>query len=187
MSRVDREALILEAVLRLLSRHGISGVSVRAVAREASVSLGLVHYYYSDKSSLIAAALRRVEEQDLAIVRPDRSLPPEERVRTALRRVADPEFLTTDYLSLRLQLWALAQADETFANINTRAQRRYRAELAALIGTARPELTRAERERRATDIDILQNGMWLTALLGLGRTAIRRTGTRTEEIALGDD
>ena len=182
--KVDRQALILEAVLALLSRHGISGVSMRAVAREANVALGLVNYYYDDKSRLIAAALHRVEEQDLAIVEPDPTLSPEDRVLAALRRVADPEFLTTGYLSLRLQLWALAQADEAFEHINTSAQRRYRAGLASLIRTARPALSRAECNRRAADIDILQNGMWLTALLGLDRASVRRSVTRSEEIAL---
>ncbi len=185
--KVDRQALILEAVLSLLSRHGISGVSMRAVAREANVALGLVHYYYEDKTSLIAAALRRIEEHDIAIVEPDRMLPAEERVRAALRRVADPEFLTTEYLSLRLQLWALAQAHDAFAHINTAAQKRYRAGLAALIRAARPGLSRAECDKRAADIDILQNGMWLTTLLGLDRASIRRTVTRSEEIALADE
>jgi AcrR family transcriptional regulator len=184
--RVDRRELILAAALRLLSRHGISGVSIRAVAREANVALGLMHYYFEDKSTLIAAALRRVEEQDIAIVAPDPGLDPEASVRAALRRVADPEFLTTEYLSLRLQLWALAQADETFATINTRAQDRYREGLSALIHAARPGLSKAERDRRAADIDILQNGMWLTALLGLDRASIRRTVARSEEIALCD-
>ncbi|GIH59338.1 helix-turn-helix domain-containing protein [Microbispora siamensis] len=33
--KVDRQARILEAALRLLSLQGISGVSMRAVAREA--------------------------------------------------------------------------------------------------------------------------------------------------------
>jgi len=154
------------------------------VAREANVALGLVNYYYEGKASLIAAALRRVEEYDIAIVEPDPTLPPEERVRAALRRVADPEFLTTEYLSLRLQLWALAQADEAFAHINTTAQKRYRAGLASLIRSARPGLTRAECEERAADIDIVQNGMWLTALLGLDRASIRRSVIRSEEIAL---
>ena len=97
--RVDRQELILEAALRLLSRHGISGVSIRAVAREANVALGLMHYYFEDKAALIAAALRRVEEQDVAIVEPDPTLDPEASVRAALHRVADPEFLTTEYLS----------------------------------------------------------------------------------------
>lgn len=184
--KVDKQAQILDAVLGLLARRGISGVSMRAVAGEANVSLGLVSYYYEDKTSLIAAALRRVEAQDIAIVGPDPRLPPEGRVRAALRRVADPEYLTTEYLSLRLQLWALARADEAFAHINTTAQKRYRDGLAGLIRAARPELSRTECTRRAADIDILQNGMWLTALLGLDRASIRRSIRRCEEIALGD-
>lgn len=157
---------------------------MRAVAREAGVALGLVHYYYEDKTGLVAAALRLIEERDLAIVEPDSTLRPDERLRAALRRIADPEFLTTTYLSLRLQLWALAQADEAFAHINTQAQRRYRAGLAALIGDARPALSRAERNKRAADIDILQNGIWLTALLGVDRASIKRSVARSEEIAL---
>jgi AcrR family transcriptional regulator len=86
--KVDRKSLILEAVLNLLSRHGISAISMRAVAREAGVALGLVHYYYEDKTSLIAAALRQIEEQDIAIVQPEPALSPEHRLRAALRRVA---------------------------------------------------------------------------------------------------
>ena len=184
--RGDRQERILEAVVDLLAHEGISGVSMRAVARRAGVSLGLVNYHFEDKTSLIASALHRVEEQDLAMVEPDRALPPEERLRTALRRVAEPEFLTTEYLSLRLQLWALARAHEDFEQINTEAQKRYRAGIARLIRDARPELSRAECNRRAADIDVVQNGVWLTALLGLDRASVRRSISRCEEIALQD-
>lgn len=182
----DREERILDAVLVLLSRRGISGVSIRAVAREAGVSLGLVNYYYDDKVSLIASALRRIEEQDIALVAPDSDPeePPEARLRAALRRVAASEFLTTEYLSLRLQLWALAQAHEEFAQINAGAQQRYRAGLASLIGDALPDLSAEECARRAADIDIIQNGMWLTALLGIDAASLTRAVERCEEIAL---
>jgi TetR/AcrR family transcriptional regulator, cholesterol catabolism regulator len=182
--RTDRQSRILEAVIDLLARDGISGVSMRAVAREAGVALGLVNYHFQDKTSLIKAALHRVEEQDLAIVEPDPGLSPEERLRTVLKRVAEPRFLTTDYLSLRLQLWALARAHEDYEQINTDAQKRYRAGIATLIRDARPALTRAECNRRAADIDVVQNGIWLTALLGLDRAAVRRSIARCEEIAL---
>src|SRR5690242_4609302 len=158
---------------------------MRSVAREADVALGLVNYHYADKTSLIGAALRRIEEQDVALVAPDPALRPEERLRAALTRVADPEFLTTEYLSLRLQLWALARADEDFEQINTAAQRRYRAGLAELIRAARPALSPDECSRRAADIDVVQNGLWLTALLGLDRASIGRSIARCEEIALG--
>jgi AcrR family transcriptional regulator len=148
------------------------------------VSLGLLSYHYEDKVSLIRAALQRVEEQDVAMVRPDPSLAAEERLRVALRRVAAPEYLTTGYLSLRLQLWALAQAHEDYAEINTRAQKRYREGLAELIRAARPDLSRAESRRRAADIDVVQNGLWLTALLGLDRASVRRSVERCQRIAL---
>lgn len=184
--KVDRKARILDAALALLSRQGISGLSMRAVAREAGVALGLVHYYFEDKASLVRATLHRIEELDLALVEADPAVSPDERLRAALRRIADPEFLTTDYLSLRLQLWALAQAHEDFAEINTTAQKRYRAGLAALIRDARPDLPRRECNQRAADIDVVQNGIWLTALLGLDRASIRRSVSRCEEIALAD-
>jgi AcrR family transcriptional regulator len=183
--RVDRRALLLEAVLRLLSRDGIAGISMRAVAREAGVALGLVHYYFEDKTSLIAAALLQVEEQDLMIVESDPTWSPERRLRSALRRVADPEFLTTEYLALRMQLWALAQVTQEFAEINSSAQARYRAGIATLIRDARPDLGKRAADQRAADIDVIQNGVWLTSLLGLDRASIRRSVARTEEIALG--
>jgi AcrR family transcriptional regulator len=181
--QVDRQSRILEAALGLLSRHGIAGVNMRAVAREAGVALGLVNYYYEDKLSLIRAALHRVDQHDLMLVAPDPELPPEEQLRKALRRVAGPDLLTTQYLSLRLHLWALAQAHEDFASINAAAFERYLDGLATLIGNARPELSTQTCRERAADIVVLQNGMWLTALLGVDKESIRRSIARTEEIA----
>ena len=182
--RVDRQGRILEAALGLLSRHGISGMNMRAVAKEAGVSLGLVNYHYEDKTSLIRAVLHRIDEQDVMLLQTEPTLPPVARLRKALRQVADPEILTTQYLSLRLHLWSLAQAHEDFAAINVAAHERYRAGLAELIRAARPQLSAAECKKRAADIIVVQNGLWLTALLGLDQTSIRRNIARTEEIAL---
>lgn len=181
--QADRQTRILEAALELLSRHGISGINMRAVAREAGVALGLVNYYYEDKSSLIRAVLHQIEEHDLLLVEPEPASTPEEQLREALRRVADPGLLTTRYLSLRLHLWALAQADEEFAQINAAAFDRYLQGLAALIGNAVPGLSADECKARADDVVVVQNGMWLTTLLGIDKAAIERGIARTEEIA----
>lgn len=183
--RADRHEQILEAVLRVLGRDGIAALSIRAVAREAGVAAGLVGYYFEDKATLIRAALQRMGEQDLALLEVDPALPPDEQLRAVIRRVAAPGFLTTEYLSLRLHLWSLAQAHEDFEAINTRAQSAYRARLAVLIRAARPDLGKAECARRAADVDVVQNGLWLTALLGLDRASVKRCVVRCEEIALG--
>lgn len=181
--QIDRQTRILEAALDLLSRRGISGVSMRAVAREAGVALGLVNYYYDDKTSLIRAALRRVDEHDLLLVAQDPSLTADEQLRKALRRVAAADLLTTRYLSLRLHLWALAQADEDYAQINAAAFDRYIDGLAALVSNAQPGLSWEECRARAADIVVIQNGMWLTSLLGVDKESIKRSISRTEEIA----
>jgi len=181
--QMDRQSRILEAALDLLSRHGISGVSMRAVAREAGVALGLVNYYYDDKTSLIRAALRRVDEHDLLLVAQDSSLSADEQLRKALRRVAAADLLTTRYLSLRLHLWALAQADEDYAQINAAAFDRYIDGLAALVSNAQPGMPWEECRARASDIVVVQNGMWLTSLLGVDKESIQRSITRTEDIA----
>ncbi|MFE8886919.1 TetR/AcrR family transcriptional regulator [Pseudarthrobacter enclensis] len=181
--QLDRQSRILEAALDLLSRHGIAGVSMRSVAREAGVALGLVNYYYDDKTSLIRAALHRVDEHDLLLVTPDPELTPDEQLRTSLRRVAGADLLTTKYLSLRLHLWALARADEGYAEINAAAFDRYIDGLAALVANAMPGLSRDECRDRASDIVVIQNGMWLTSLLGVDSESIERSIARTEEIA----
>lgn len=160
---------------------------MRSVAREANVSLGLLNYYYTDKTGLIRAALLRIESQDLELVAGNSDLEPEQRLRDVLQRVVAKEFLTTDYLSLRLQLWSLAQAHEDFAEINTNAQQRYRSSLADLIKAARPELHRRECAKRAADIDVIQNGLWLTALLGLDQPSMRRSVARCHDIAFAPD
>ena len=86
-------------------------------------------------------------------------------------------------MSLRLQLWSLAGVDPQFADINQSAQRRYLEQLAALIAAARPDLPRADVERRASDILIEQNGVWLTAILIPDRQAVNRALQRCEALA----
>lgn len=174
---------ILDATMRVLAREGVAGASMRAVAREAGVAVGLANYYFDDKTSLICAALRRVGDKDLEMVTARPDLSPADQLRHALRHAADPGFLTPDYLSLRLQLWSLAGVDPRFAEINQDAQRRYLAGLADLLADARPNLDRTEAERRATDILIVQNGVWLTAILISDDAAIERSLQQCEDIA----
>lgn len=179
----DREADILDAALAVLARDGIGGVSMRAVAREAEVSLGLANYYFTDKTSLICAALRRIADQDLAIVRPESSDGPADRLRHALHRVADDDLLDPGYLALRLQLWSLATVDPAYADINRSAQHRYLDELAQLIGAAVPDVDPDEARRRAGEILVIQNGIWLTAAIIDDRDARTRGIESCERIA----
>lgn len=182
-SRADRQEQILAAAIAILGRDGLAGISVRSVARKAGVAHGLVAYYFDDMNGLIEAALRRVEIDDLELLDPDPSLSARDQLCSVLQSIMRPEFLTTEYLSLRLQLWALAQANEEYGHINATAQRRYRERLTRLIEAAVPGIDRPEARRRAADIDIIQNGIWLTALLRIDKASLARAARRCEDIA----
>lgn len=49
---------ILEAVMRVIAREGVRGVTHRTVAAEAGVNLSLTTYYFVDRYDLIASAFR---------------------------------------------------------------------------------------------------------------------------------
>jgi AcrR family transcriptional regulator len=185
---IDRSAddRILDATLAVLAREGVAGVSMRAVAREADVAVGLANYYFVNKTTLISAALRRVGEQDAALVAPARAGDdPADHLHRSLQRALDPAFLARDYLSLRLQLWALAGVEPEYAEINRSAQKCSLEGLADLIHTARPRLDRANVEQSAADILIEQNGVWLTAILITDQAAIDRAVERCIDRAFG--
>lgn len=65
---VKRKGEIVDAVLRIIGREGMQGISMRAVAAEASVPLGTATYYFSDKDELVEAAFLRHTQRETARV-----------------------------------------------------------------------------------------------------------------------
>jgi AcrR family transcriptional regulator len=48
---------ILSATWRVIARDGISGATIRAIAREASCSRGILGHYFQDKEDILGSAL----------------------------------------------------------------------------------------------------------------------------------
>jgi AcrR family transcriptional regulator len=72
---VGRRRELAEAVWRVVRRDGLAGASVRAVAREAGLSMGSLRHYFGSQSELLIFAMRLVVERITARVaaleRPD--------------------------------------------------------------------------------------------------------------------
>src|SRR5205814_1471993 len=54
----ERERPLMEATLRLIGRNGLDGVTHRAVAAEAGMSLGAITHHFATRDVLVDAALR---------------------------------------------------------------------------------------------------------------------------------
>jgi AcrR family transcriptional regulator len=60
---VDHDAqreTFAEAAMRLIARHGIEGVTMRAVAAEAQLSYGSLFHYFESKDDLLMHAVRQL-------------------------------------------------------------------------------------------------------------------------------
>ena len=60
-----RKAHIIDAALRVVGTRGISGVTHRAVASEATITPGLVTYYFPTLDPLLEATLRSYVDADM--------------------------------------------------------------------------------------------------------------------------
>ena len=68
---VDHEAQrvkFAEAAMRLIARHGIEGVTMRAVAAEAGLSYGSLFHYFDSKDNLLMHAVRHLTSLQTARV-----------------------------------------------------------------------------------------------------------------------
>jgi len=186
MASLDTQSQILDAVQSVIVRDGVRGASMRQVAKEADVSLGLLSYHFDDKSSLILAAFDRASTRLL-----DASLEaaagidePHEKMKQFLRGSYTDEFLDGDYLRLRISLWAVALTDDNVAALDAQFFERYAVELRSLIAAARPDLGSDELAGRTIDVIAASNGVWLNWARFNNRDDLERGLQRCEAIAL---
>jgi AcrR family transcriptional regulator len=80
-------ALILETALRLFQEHGYDKTTMRAIAKEAGVSVGNAYYYFAGKEHLIQGFYDRIAEEHRLAVREvlDRETDLEARLAGVLR------------------------------------------------------------------------------------------------------
>ena len=111
----ETRAKILDAAREVLTEHGYSGTSTRAVAERAGVPLSLVHYHFGDKRSLLVDVLEHENERLLvrqaALYAEPGPLAP--KWRKACKFL--DEDLRSGYVRVLWELWAAGLADETLA------------------------------------------------------------------------
>lgn len=111
----ERRRQLVTAARRVLVRTGVAGSTLRAVAAEAGVALGTMHYVFPSKEQLLRAVLEEVVEEISTVVREasETTADLEKAILAAARTVwsrlveAEPEVQLMQY---ELSLWALRTA-----------------------------------------------------------------------------
>lgn len=131
-----RKRELIEAAIRCLAAHGPLGASLRTIADDAGVALGLLRHHFGAKEQLLAATYRYLSAE-LAdagehALREAGPLPVA-RLRAFVGVGFTEPFLTTDRLGARIALWSLSTTVPELREVHTALYRSYRLQLATLV------------------------------------------------------
>ena len=166
MSVSTRERL-LAAAIAVVAREGLEAASVKAIAVEADVTPGLLHYHFPSKEALLEAALRQALDAHLEVVRAERARTPPDKLLAALVESGRAAIAAdADLFRLRLAFAAKALADERLAAVMRDLNAAAVEETAITIAAARGARGPTKRDRAlAATLKAAFDGLMLNALL----------------------
>lgn len=135
-SKGNTRDAIIAAAHRVLARDGYDAATIKAVAREAGVAPGLLHYYFGSKDDLLAAVLRAISD---AYVVDGRQMiashPPDALAHAGIRDAQRRAEQQPETYRLRYELFALGLRNPT-----------QREGVAALLANARAGIAAVARQ-----------------------------------------
>ncbi len=165
-----RRRQIIEATLRSVVKNGLAATTLATVAQEAGLSQGVAVFYFKNKHTLLAEALRSHFEfyrqnwlQALAATGPD----PIDRIVALVRADFDPEVSNPQALAIWHAFWGEANARPLYAEIAKELD----ADRAAEMREACAELIKRDgrdpghADLVAAGVDSLTDGLWLRIYL----------------------
>src|SRR5947208_12935097 len=131
----DKAQRIVDAVRGSVGRRGAAGSTFDHVAREASVSRGLLHYYFGTKERLLVEVVRRDTEIRLAAL--DEALADahtaDDFIDALVRSLEDMVEHDPRYVTLVFELFTAARRNEEIATEVAELHRRTREQVGELL------------------------------------------------------
>jgi AcrR family transcriptional regulator len=136
-----RREVILSAALRVFTRHGLHGVKMADIAREAGVSYGLAYHYFRSKEDLFVELVRAAYEASHGLFLQAKNAPgsPVDRLRLMVEGILAGGVggLGAAYFRIVLQAVSLEMVPPAISALNDEYLPRYFAILEAIIREGR--------------------------------------------------
>lgn len=162
----DRRQALVEATIASLKRHGHEGLSVRRIAAQAGVSIGLINHHFPNKDALVAASYRQFSRQlaagfQAAVERAPRA--PRARLSAFIEAVFARPNLDPRVLTAWVVFWGLFRQSPEMRRAHRDEGRGYGALPGLLLSDLLKRRARpASRARVATiGLTALLDGLWL--------------------------
>jgi TetR/AcrR family transcriptional repressor of bet genes len=162
----ERQLALIEAAIRSLKRHGHEGLSVRRIAEEAGVSIGLINHHFPNKNALIAEAYRHFNHLLIGGITEAVSRAPTSaraRLRAFFEASFSPPNLDPEVLTVWIVFWSMHRHSKEIQSVHRETHGGYvelvrgmLADLAKESGGGRINL-----RLRAIGLTAMLDGLWL--------------------------
>jgi len=171
----DRREALVDAAIESLKRYGYEGLSVRRIAAEAGVSIGLINHHFPNKDTLVAESYRTFGrrlatnfEAAVAAAGPD----PRARLRAYLDAFFSGPNLNPQVLTAWVVYWSLVQVSPEMKAVRDEEGKGYSEVLGQLLSDlAKSRGGTVDLGLAVTGLTALLDGLWLQ--LCLDPTSIR--------------
>ena len=182
----ERRRALVEATIASLKRHGHEGLSVRRIAAQAGVSIGLINHHFPNKDALVAESYRQFSRQlaagfQAAVERAARA--PRARLSAFIEAVFARPNLDPRVLTAWVVFWGLFRQSPEIRRAHRDEGRGYGALPGLLLRDLLKQRGRPASRARAATIGLtaLLDGLWLEWCLD------PKGFRRAEAIALCED
>lgn len=127
---------IIQATIRCLARDGYARFTMKNLAREAGLSQGILHYYFSDKTAILVAALEAVTaemDQRLTQVQQLYAKTPTQHLHAVIRTCLSTAQDSPEIWQVYMQLWGDMMHNNQLLAVNAALYSRMRRQMAALL------------------------------------------------------
>jgi AcrR family transcriptional regulator len=159
----QRRQELIDATIECLKRGGQEGLSMRAIATQAGVSLGLINHHFPNKDDLVAAAYRHfnsmlVDGMKAAVQKAPPA--PRARMRAFLKASFSRPNLDPETLAVWVVFWGMYRHSPLIQGVHRESYQGYVQLIRDMLG----ELLRGLGPR-APAVDLRMASIGLTALL----------------------
>ncbi|MBN9429490.1 MAG: TetR family transcriptional regulator [Burkholderiales bacterium] len=159
-----RRQELIDATFRCLCQLGVFDTSVRTIAAEAGVSLGMVRHYFNSKDELLAATYRDMSErlqkqtqEILAVTPPD----PLSQLVAFINAGLQPPLLDRNYVRIRFLFFELTHTNDVVRRVHEEIYSRFEKQLLSLVrAVARQHGSRANCAMITRTITAYLKGIW---------------------------
>lgn len=181
----ERRTEIVRAIIKVVGEGGLSGATVRSIAREGGFSSGVIAHYFTNKDEMVRYAFEYVA--DRVFRRIDARLKQAtgfDRVRVILEEHV-PISKQDEETAVALAFWEMALHDQELRAIFRDKYRRWRDYLRLELGQLRPDLGPDVLDRRVDLAVAMADGLLVTfALDGRNYRQMDRRAILDELVAL---